>query len=96
MRTISVQQLQKSLAEGATVIDVREPYEYALGYIEGTHNMPLSTLDIASIPNGAILVCASGGRSAGVAHALMERNREVSNVDGGIVAWLEAGYPIMR
>jgi hypothetical protein len=48
-----------------TVIDVREPMEYASGHIAGSLNVPLARLQQADLPQGPlVLVCQSGNRSA--------------------------------
>lgn len=49
-----------------TVVDVREPHEYAGGHIPGAVNLPLSKFDPARVPKGGqvVLICQAGGRSA--------------------------------
>jgi rhodanese-related sulfurtransferase len=49
------------LAQGAQVVDVRGPGEYAAGHAPGSVNIPLAELD----PKRWVIVCcASGTRSA--------------------------------
>ena len=52
------------------VIDVREPYEFASGHVDGSLNMPLSQImdgsaDMEALPKTAeiVLYCNSGNRS---------------------------------
>ena len=49
-----------------TVVDVREPHEYAAGHIPGSVNLPLSRFDPRALPDGkpVVLICQAGGRSA--------------------------------
>jgi rhodanese-related sulfurtransferase len=56
------------LADGAIIIDVRNPSEYAGGAIPGSENIPLPNLggkikQIKSLNAPIICVCASGMRS---------------------------------
>lgn len=62
------------LKEGAVVVDVRSPGEFASGHVKGAINIPLDRLakDAKKIKaKGAILTCcASGMRSASAASQL--------------------------
>lgn len=54
--------------ESATLIDVREPYEFNHGHNQGAINIPLNqvlgrTEEIAKMSKPLILVCQSGNRS---------------------------------
>ena len=61
--------LEKLLNEPtATVIDVREPWEFEMGHVEGSVNIPLGTVpnkvaELKSMSKPLILCCASGNRS---------------------------------
>ncbi|HYP03381.1 MAG TPA: rhodanese-like domain-containing protein, partial [Cyanobium sp.] len=63
---ISAHDLADQLAaRDVTVIDVREPMEYASGHISGSLNVPLSRLAQADLPGGPlVLLCQSGNRSS--------------------------------
>ena len=55
--------------DGAVLLDVREPDEYADGHIPGSVNLPLSALDTAEITvprreTPLFVYCLSGARSA--------------------------------
>lgn len=56
------------LLNGATIIDVRTPAEYADGHVKGSINIPLDQLQrsLARVPKGkpVITCCRSGMRSA--------------------------------
>ena len=100
MRTVTVQQLKAALDEGAVVIDVREPDEYAAGHVPGATLVPLMSVphQLESLPEGDPLyvVCAVGARSAQAAAFLSSRGVEAVNVDGGTRDWMAAGYPLER
>ncbi len=83
----------------ATVIDVRDPMEYASGHIAGSLNVPLPQLCKASLPQGPlVLVCQSGYRSGrGVAQLRRQRHSApVSELEGGLPAWQQAGLPVRK
>ena len=64
-------------AQGATLIDVRQPTEFNTAHAPGTINIPLSELGsrLGEIPRNApvVLGCASGTRS-GMAKMLLRKN----------------------
>ena len=80
-------------AQGAVVIDVRSPGEFAGGHAKGAINMPLDGLDskvsaIKKLRKPIILCCASGMRS-GRAMALLS-SKGVSDLhDAG--SWKKLG-----
>jgi rhodanese-related sulfurtransferase len=85
--------------QGVSVIDVREPIEYAGGHIAGSLNIPLARLCSSDLPPGPlVLVCQSGNRSAKGVQTLRDRNHPdpVADLEGGLPAWQEAGMPILR
>lgn len=101
MRTVSVHELKAALDDpGATVIDVREPEEYAAGHVPGAALVPLMSVPqrLADLPDDGTLyvVCAVGARSAQAAAFLAARGFDAVNVDGGTREWLAAGYPVDR
>ena len=83
-----------------TLIDVREPAEYAAGHLPGARPMPRGVLerDIeAAVPDldaPLVLYCGGGYRSALAAASLGEMGyTRVQSMDGGWRAWTEAGLP---
>ena len=86
--------------EGLTLVDVREPDEYAAGHLPGAVSMPRGVLERdveAAFPDPAtplVLYCGGGYRSALAAHALGQMGyTDVLSMDGGWRAWDEAGHP---
>lgn len=72
--------------EGKTLIDVREPYEFAEGHVEGSINIPLAQVqhkidEFAAMSKPLIMMCRSGARS-GMATAILSA-RGVSEVYNG-------------
>lgn len=74
------------LAEGALIVDVRSPGEFAGGHVPGALNIPLDRLAsgisrIASQDQAIVTCCASGMRSASAAALL--RSEGYSKVANG-------------
>jgi molybdenum cofactor guanylyltransferase len=94
---IDVEELDERRARGATVIDVREPDEYAEAHIPGAVLVPLATVpdNLAEFPTtGPVyIVCRSGARSRRAAAFLRSSGVDAVNVAGGLRSWLEAGKP---
>ncbi|AVJ56327.1 sulfurtransferase [Idiomarina sp. OT37-5b] len=83
---VTTEQLQQALRDGARIIDVREPAEYAQGHIREAVNMPRGVLemqlnqhpDVAGYDDALqriadkplYLICKTGGRSALAAESL--------------------------
>jgi len=88
--------------ESVTVIDVREPDEFATGHIETAINIPTSNFDIAALVDltdeqdtDLVFVCAVGQRSFGAANAVLAHvDCAVSNLKGGIQSWVRAGFDL--
>ncbi len=82
-----------------TLIDVREPMEYASGHIAGSHNIPLSRLGSEALPEGPlVLLCQSGSRSSQGLTNLLRRghSQPLAELEGGFGAWQDAGLPVQR
>jgi rhodanese-related sulfurtransferase len=81
-----------------TLIDVREPAEYAAERIHGALLYPLSTFDPDALPNGGakpiVLQCGSGKRSAMAIERCQKAGLAIdAHLAGGIAAWKQAGLP---
>lgn len=95
---ISVHQLQEN-ASRWQVVDVRRAGEWASGHIDGALHHPLDRLSrsLESLdPQATTAVhCKSGYRSSIACGLLQARGfRDVSNVVGGMDAWLASGLPV--
>lgn len=88
-------------SESPVILDVRTPEEYMEGHIPGALLFPVQELDDAMInlPKGEeiLVYCRSGYRSARASGVLVERGYErVYNMEGGILAWCDAGFLLVR
>jgi rhodanese-related sulfurtransferase len=85
--------------DDATILDVREDYEWAAGHVAGSVHVPLSQLPAraADIPEAEplVVVCKVGARSAQVAAWLASQGRDAVNLAGGLDAWADAGRPLV-
>jgi rhodanese-related sulfurtransferase len=84
--------------EGALIVDVREPNEYAQLRAKGAVLLPLGRLNnrVKDLPRDRelLLMCRTGARSANATKFLQAQGFEnVTNVNGGMVAWHNAGLP---
>ena len=98
MKTMTVRELKNALEQGdVCLIDVREPEEYAEMSIPGAHLIPLSTFSCDQLPVGVnkfVIHCRSGKRSEMACTRILAEQPEldVSNLEGGILAWKAAGF----
>lgn len=78
-------------ADEVTVVDVREPHEFAAGHIPDAVNLPLSRFDPSELPSGdkpVVILCQAGGRSRkalGVAEAA--GRGDLKHYPGGMNGW---------
>ena len=86
----------------AMLIDVREYFEYKKSRIKGAVNIPSSgNIDMASDTidkNMSLFIyCTTGYRAKKVAARMTEKGfLNVYNLDGGIKAWKEEGFPVEK
>jgi len=87
-------------AGDVTLIDVRNPDEYAQGHIPGAHLIPLPELTerLAEVPSGrqVHVVCQSGGRSAQGAELLVQHGISAVSVAGGTKGWIASGRQVEK
>ena len=87
-------------ADGAFVIDVREPHEYVAGHVPGARLMPLGRLPhhAGELPAGepVYVICASGNRSLTAAQSLARHGIDARSVRGGTGGWQARGLPVIR
>lgn len=94
---MDIRELQERRDE-LQIIDVREPYEWEAGRMEGSVLIPLNTV-LAGGEQGQLdpsrpvaVLCKSGNRSELAATMLRARGYDAENVEGGLDAWEEAGF----
>jgi len=88
--------------QGAILLDVREPFEWDEGHLEGAILLPQGRLPAeiaAAIPDrdaSVVVYCRSGNRSYYATDTLQQLGyRDVVHLAGGILAWARAGMPVV-
>jgi rhodanese-related sulfurtransferase len=85
--------------DGAVVVDVREPFEYAAGHVPGATLMPMAAVRarLRELPRSqpVYVICASGSRSLTAASQMASAGIEAWSVAGGTSAWAAAGGPLV-
>jgi rhodanese-related sulfurtransferase len=100
---VDVKQAQSMNRQGALLLDVREPAEYAAIHAPNAKLIPLGEVglrlkEIEAYKDKPIaVICRSGRRSAKAVALLQEAGfSQVSNVQGGIQAWEQAGLEVIK
>lgn len=90
-KDINVNEIDK-LIGNIDLIDIREPYEYDSGTIEGAKNIPMGTL--LNSPDKYLkkdkeyyIMCRSGARSSRACGELIDKGYDVVNVSGGVSSY---------
>jgi rhodanese-related sulfurtransferase len=105
--TISPAQLGELCRAGKNIelIDVRTPVEFREVHLEMARNVPLDQLDVAALikaRNGSdheplYFICRAGGRGQQACEKFLNAGfSSVVNVEGGTLACVEAGLPVVR
>ncbi|AKB59398.1 rhodanese-like domain-containing protein [Methanosarcina barkeri] len=111
IENVSVQEAKEMIETGDVfVLDVRTPDEFNSSHIKGATLIPLSNAfgsnlssdsllkaRIDEVPKEKILVyCRTGRRSDTAGKMLVNAGySQVYNMVGGIIAWTDAGYPVV-
>jgi len=107
VKTISPKELHDAVQSGKSVelIDVRTPVEYREVHVGFARNVPLDQLDVAAFSRDKKLaggeplyvICRSGGRGRQACEKLVTAGLpNVINVEGGTLACVAAGLPVVR
>ncbi len=110
IKECSVTEASECAGTDTLLIDVREPYEFRRGHLEGATLLPRGLLEfeihklveenrpdpnVSPAEQPIVLYCGTGGRSALAAEALNALGyRNVRSMAGGIVAWHAANLPL--
>ncbi|HLN57771.1 MAG TPA: rhodanese-like domain-containing protein [Thermoanaerobaculia bacterium] len=99
---ITVEDLKdkRDRGETLTLLDVREPHEWAISDLPGSMKIPLGTLPARfaelSQDTEIVVYCRTGGRSANAVQFLRQRGYDRAfNLSGGINHWAEQIDPTM-
>jgi rhodanese-related sulfurtransferase len=107
VRTITPQELEDLRRRGRAVelIDVRTPVEYREVHAEAARSVPLDRLDPRAVTEARkgtrheplYVICRSGSRGRQACEAFHAAGfSNVVNVEGGTLAWEQAGLPVVR
>jgi rhodanese-related sulfurtransferase len=107
VQTITPQELRnlKESGKPVEVLDVRTSLEFREVHLECANNVPLDALDPAKIIHDRhcaveaplYVVCRSGGRAKQACEKFITAGYpNVVNVEGGTLACIEAGLPVIR
>ncbi len=82
----------KLVEDGAKLVDVRSPSEYASGHVDGAINIPLDTLasrlgELGAKDQPLVLYCASGMRSGRAVGILEGKGFTAVHNLGGMSRW---------
>jgi rhodanese-related sulfurtransferase len=94
--SVSAAEAIRQVADGATLLDVRENREWNAGHAPGAIHIPADQVAATAarrLPKGkpVIVVCRSGARASGATTALLALGIEAANLKGGMRAWESAG-----
>ena len=97
-RQVSASEALDLHVQGAMLLDVREVNEFEAGHAPRAVHVPLSELpdQLHLLPTNRLIICVcrSGGRSTRASEFLAEKNFDVANLDGGMLAWAEFDAPL--
>lgn len=106
MNTIEMGQLAQKRNDGdIELIDVRTPVEFREVHADGAKNVPLGSAEFKqwidqqkdSAADPVYVICKGGNRSAQACDALVAAGvTHGVSVDGGTMAWQQAGLPVVR
>ena len=103
IETLTPAEARERQLAGATLVDVRESHERALGMADGAMGVARGELESApteALPDrdaDVLLICELGGRSLKAAQALIEAGyRRVASVEGGTRRWREEQLPLVQ
>lgn len=100
---VDVKTAQSMNQQGALLLDVREPSEYAAIHAANAKLIPLGEVgarlkEIEAYKDKPVaVICRSGRRSAQAVSILQEAGfKQAVNVSGGTNAWVQAGLEVVK
>lgn len=102
VQEISPEALNERL-KSVQIVDVRTPAEFKQSHIQGAVNLPITHFSKKAI-NGlsleqskpVVTICLSAHRSIPATRRLGQLGYDVKQLEGGMKAWWNRGYPIVR
>lgn len=101
---IDVATAAQAIAQGVTLIDIREPAEFEAGRLTGALSIPRGVLEFKTVDHPAlankdsriVIYCRSGGRASLSALNLQRLGyTNIESIAGGIEAWKAAGQAVI-
>jgi hydroxyacylglutathione hydrolase/adenylyltransferase/sulfurtransferase len=97
---IGPEELSERLRAGEVeLVDVREPYEWDAGRIEGSRHIELERLasqaETIARDRPVVFTCRLGARSAMAAQAFRSAGWDAWSLQGGLTLWHDRGLPIV-
>jgi rhodanese-related sulfurtransferase len=101
---LGVSEFSTKVAEaGVITLDVRTPGEFAEGHIEGARLIDFQSgnfeNEIAALDKNATyaVYCRSGNRSGQAVKVMQDAGfTNVFNMNGGVIEWANAGFPLVN
>ena len=99
--SLTLSSIESDLAQGAKLIDVRTPEEYATGHAPGSVNLPLDSIFAGTKPSDdtstkVYVYCRSGNRSAQAAQKLRDLGFASITDIGGLTDWQSLGGSLIQ
>lgn len=98
MPEVSAAEAKQIVESGAAVVDVRTDVEFSAGHIPGAVHIPVADVQQRaselSKEQPVLIYCRSGNRSGPVADAFAASGYDAHSIEGGLVAWQEAGLEL--
>lgn len=104
--SVSPERLAELRSSGAKVdlVDVRTPMEFREVHVDFARNVPLDQLSAEAVSQARVtaateplyVICRSGSRGRQACEKLAAAGLNVVNVEGGTMAWEQAGLPVAR
>lgn len=98
MNTLSAKELKKALDNGEilALLDVRSAAEYQEKHIPGALNSPADADMVTGLPNQNEKIVVYALNSEGEAQSIVQKlidagYTDVTELEGGLMAWMEAG-----
>jgi rhodanese-related sulfurtransferase len=101
---LGVTEFSAKVAEaGVITLDVRTPGEFAEGHVEGARLIDFQSgnfeNEIAALDKNATyaVYCRSGNRSGQAVKTMQDAGfTNVFNMNGGVIDWANAGFPLVK
>jgi len=101
---MNASEFSKKVAEsGVITLDVRTPFEFATGHIQGAQNIDFDSGNFATLiesldKNATYAVyCRSGNRSGQAVTIMTDAGfNSVYNLNGGVIDWTNAGMMLVN